>query len=85
LESPRILEKRSSMGNMEKDGDKRVGREGKELERDQGVGQEQDLMEALHGCPMLLIRVTGIRRRRNKYEVYKCEGVSESFQTGCLE
>jgi hypothetical protein len=32
LESPRILEKRSPMGNMEKGGDKRVGREGKELE-----------------------------------------------------
>jgi hypothetical protein len=34
LESPRILEKRSSTGNMKKDGDKRAGREGKELERD---------------------------------------------------
>jgi hypothetical protein len=32
LESPRILEKRSPAGNMEKDSDKRVGREGKELE-----------------------------------------------------
>jgi hypothetical protein len=32
LESPRILEKRSPTGNMEKDGDKKVGREGKELE-----------------------------------------------------
>jgi hypothetical protein len=32
LESPRVLEKRSPTGNMEKDGDKRVGRKGKELE-----------------------------------------------------
>jgi hypothetical protein len=32
LESPRIPEKRSPTGNVEKDGDKRVGREGKELE-----------------------------------------------------
>jgi hypothetical protein len=32
LESPRILEKRSPTGNVEKDGDKRIGREGKELE-----------------------------------------------------
>jgi hypothetical protein len=31
LESPRILEKRSPMENME-DGDKRVGTEGKKLE-----------------------------------------------------
>jgi hypothetical protein len=32
LESPRIPEKRSPTGNMKKDGDKRVGGEGKELE-----------------------------------------------------
>jgi hypothetical protein len=32
LESPRIPEKRLPMENMEKDSDKRVGREGKELE-----------------------------------------------------
>jgi ferredoxin len=62
LESPRIPEKRSPTGNMEKDGDKRLEKEGKELERDQGVGQEQDSLEALRGCPMLLIGVTGIIR-----------------------
>jgi hypothetical protein len=32
LESPRIAEKRSPTGNMKKDGNKRVGRERKELE-----------------------------------------------------